>query len=27
HLLLGFGWQTALLLGASVSSTDAAAVF
>jgi cell volume regulation protein A len=27
HLLLGFGWQLALLLGAIVSSTDAAAVF
>jgi cell volume regulation protein A len=27
HLLLGFGWQAALLLGAIVSSTDAAAVF
>ena len=27
HLLLGFGWQLALLLGATVSSTDAAAVF
>ncbi|MBL8932778.1 MAG: potassium/proton antiporter [Kineosporiaceae bacterium] len=27
HLLFGFAWQTALLLGAVVSSTDAAAVF
>ncbi|CAA0109071.1 K(+)/H(+) antiporter NhaP [Mycolicibacterium vanbaalenii] len=27
HLLLGFDWQLALLLGAIVSSTDAAAVF
>jgi cell volume regulation protein A len=27
HLLLGFSWQLALLLGAIVSSTDAAAVF
>jgi potassium/hydrogen antiporter len=27
HLFLGFGWQLALLLGAIVSSTDAAAVF
>ena len=27
HLLLGMGWQQALLLGAIVSSTDAAAVF
>jgi cell volume regulation protein A len=27
HYLLGFGWQPALLLGAIVSSTDAAAVF
>lgn len=27
HLLLGFNWQLALLLGAIVSSTDAAAVF
>jgi cell volume regulation protein A len=27
HVLLGFGWQQALLLGAIVSSTDAAAVF
>jgi cell volume regulation protein A len=27
HLLLGFDWQLALLLGATVSSTDAAAVF
>jgi cell volume regulation protein A len=27
HLLLGFAWQPALLLGAIVSSTDAAAVF
>jgi cell volume regulation protein A len=27
HLLLGFGWQLSLLLGAVVSSTDAAAVF
>ncbi len=27
HYLLGFGWQDALLLGAIVSSTDAAAVF
>lgn len=27
HLLLGFTWQSALLLGAIVSSTDAAAVF
>jgi cell volume regulation protein A len=27
HLLLGFGWQPAFLLGAIVSSTDAAAVF
>lgn len=27
HLLLGMGWQLALLLGAVVSSTDAAAVF
>lgn len=27
HLLLGMGWQLALLLGAIVSSTDAAAVF
>lgn len=27
HLLLGFSWQAALLLGAIVSSTDAAAVF
>jgi len=27
HLLLGFGWQLALLFGAIVSSTDAAAVF
>lgn len=27
HFLLGFGWQQALLLGAIVSSTDAAAVF
>jgi cell volume regulation protein A len=27
HLLLGFDWQLALLLGAVVSSTDAAAVF
>lgn len=27
HLLLDIGWQTALLLGAIVSSTDAAAVF
>lgn len=27
HYLLGFGWQLALLLGAIVSSTDAAAVF
>jgi len=27
HLLLGFNWQAALLLGAILSSTDAAAVF
>ncbi|MGI8678672.1 MAG: potassium/proton antiporter [Jatrophihabitans sp.] len=27
HYLLGFGWQLALLMGATVSSTDAAAVF
>jgi cell volume regulation protein A len=27
HLLLGFSWQAALLIGAIVSSTDAAAVF
>ncbi|HET7668231.1 MAG TPA: potassium/proton antiporter, partial [Mycobacterium sp.] len=27
HLILGIGWQLALLLGAIVSSTDAAAVF
>jgi cell volume regulation protein A len=27
HLLLGMDWQVALLLGATVSSTDAAAVF
>ena len=27
HLLLGLGWQLALLVGATVSSTDAAAVF
>lgn len=27
HLLLGLHWQLALLLGAIVSSTDAAAVF
>ena len=27
HYLLGFGWRTAVLLGAVVSSTDAAAVF
>lgn len=27
HVLLGFSWQLALLLGAIVSSTDAAAVF
>ena len=27
HLLLGFSWQLSLLLGATVSSTDAAAVF
>ncbi|HEX3546861.1 MAG TPA: potassium/proton antiporter [Mycobacterium sp.] len=27
HLILGVGWQLALLLGAIVSSTDAAAVF
>ena len=27
HLLFGFGWQLSLLLGATVSSTDAAAVF
>jgi potassium/hydrogen antiporter len=27
HLLLGFGWQLSLLIGATVSSTDAAAVF
>jgi cell volume regulation protein A len=27
HFLLGFGWQLSLLLGAIVSSTDAAAVF
>src|SRR5918911_5682223 len=27
HLVLGLAWQTALLLGAVVSSTDAAAVF
>ena len=27
HLLLGFSWQLAFLLGATVSSTDAAAVF
>lgn len=27
HLFLGFGWQLSLLLGAVVSSTDAAAVF
>ncbi len=27
HLVLGFSWQLALLLGATVSSTDAAAVF
>ena len=27
HLLLGMNWQLALLLGAIVSSTDAAAVF
>jgi potassium/hydrogen antiporter len=27
HVLLGFGWQAALLIGATVSSTDAAAVF
>ena len=27
HLLLGFDWQTSFLLGAVVSSTDAAAVF
>ena len=27
HFLLGFGWQVAFLLGATVSSTDAAAVF
>ncbi|HEY7048898.1 MAG TPA: potassium/proton antiporter [Jatrophihabitantaceae bacterium] len=27
HVLLGFGWQLSLLLGAVVSSTDAAAVF
>ncbi len=27
HLLLGFGWQLSLLLGAVVASTDAAAVF
>jgi cell volume regulation protein A len=27
HVLLGFGWQISLLLGAVVSSTDAAAVF
>jgi cell volume regulation protein A len=27
HLMLGFGWQPAFLLGAIVSSTDAAAVF
>ncbi|TAM92372.1 MAG: potassium/proton antiporter [Jatrophihabitans sp.] len=27
HLLLGLGWQQALLLGAILSSTDAAAVF
>lgn len=27
HVLLGFAWQPALLLGAIVSSTDAAAVF
>jgi potassium/hydrogen antiporter len=27
HLLLGFDWQLSLLLGATVSSTDAAAVF
>lgn len=27
HLLLGYSWQLSLLLGATVSSTDAAAVF
>ena len=27
HLLLGFSWQLSLLLGATVSSTDSAAVF
>ena len=27
HFLLGFGWRTSVLLGAVVSSTDAAAVF
>jgi len=27
HFLLGFGWQLALLYGAVLSSTDAAAVF
>jgi cell volume regulation protein A len=27
HVLLGFSWQLSLLLGATVSSTDAAAVF
>lgn len=27
HVLLGFGWQLSLLLGAVVASTDAAAVF
>jgi cell volume regulation protein A len=27
HLLFGFGWQLSFLLGATVSSTDAAAVF
>jgi cell volume regulation protein A len=27
HLFLGFSWQLALLIGATVSSTDAAAVF
>ena len=27
HFLLGFGWQVEFLLGATMSSTDAAAVF